>query len=44
MYSRVGLRVSAKKRVRNAFQATVLGGEIDGVRGDIAAPRLRTVA
>ena len=44
MYSKVGLRVSAKKRVRNALQATVLGGEIDGLRGDIAAPRLRTVA
>ena len=44
MYSKVGLRVSAKKRVRNAYQAIVLGGEIDGVRGDIAAPRLRILA
>ena len=43
-YLKSGLRVSAKKKVRNATQATVLGGDLDGVRGDICAPRLRTTA
>ncbi|CAE7480810.1 unnamed protein product, partial [Symbiodinium microadriaticum] len=43
-YLRAGLRVSAKKKVRNVTQATVLGGELDGLRGDLAAPRLRTAA
>ncbi|CAE7945305.1 Abhd17b, partial [Symbiodinium sp. KB8] len=38
------LRVSAKKKVRYVTQATVLGGELDGLRGDLAAPRLRTAA
>ena len=43
-YAEVGLLTSPKKEVRNAYSATVLGGEIDGIRGDIAAPRLKTVA
>ena len=43
-YTREGLRVSAKKAIRNAVSAVVLGGELDGVRGDIAAPRVRSVA
>ena len=43
-YTREGLRVSAKKAIRNAVNAVVLGGELDGVRGDIAAPRVRIVA
>lgn len=41
-YEKVHLRISHKKAVRNAYQATVLGGELDGVRGDLAAPRLKT--
>ena len=43
-YKEVHLRISEKKAVRNAYQATVLGGELDGVRGDLAAPRLKTAA
>ena len=31
-----------QKRIRNSCQAIVLGGEIDGLLGDIAALRLRT--
>ncbi|CAE7640566.1 SUF4 [Symbiodinium sp. CCMP2592] len=42
-YLRAGLRVSAKKKVRNATQGTIRG-ELDGIRGDLAAPRLRTTA
>ena len=44
MYAEVGLRTSPKKAVRNTFKATILGGELDGIRGDIAAPRVRIVA
>ncbi|CAE7454060.1 SUF4 [Symbiodinium sp. CCMP2592] len=44
MYSKVHLRTSTKKAIRNAYTATVLGGQIDGVRGDIAAPRLKSTA
>ena len=43
-YASVNLRTSPKKAVRNAYKATILGGEIDGIRGDICAPRLKTVA
>ncbi|CAE7564461.1 unnamed protein product [Symbiodinium microadriaticum] len=44
MYAKVHLRTSAKKAVRNAYSATILGGQLDGVRGDIAAPRLKSTA
>ena len=30
--------------MRNAYRATVLGGELDDVRGDLAAPSLKTAA
>ncbi|CAE7832501.1 SUF4 [Symbiodinium sp. CCMP2592] len=43
-YEQAHLRVSQKKAVRNSYQAVVLGGELDGVRGDLAAPRLKTAA
>ena len=43
-YERVGLRTSSKKAIRNSYQATVLGGQLDGVRGDLAAPRLKSTA
>ncbi|CAE7560174.1 SUF4 [Symbiodinium sp. CCMP2592] len=43
-YEKTHLRVSQKKAVRNSYQAVVLGGELDGVRGDLAAPRLKTAA
>ena len=36
-YAREGLRVSANKAVRNVFRSVVLGGELDGVRGDLMA-------
>ena len=44
MYSKVHLRTSTKKAVRNAYTATVLCGQMDGVQGDIAAPRLKSTA
>ena len=40
-YKAVGLRTSSKKSVRNQSKATILGGELDGRRGTICAPRLR---
>ena len=43
-YKRAGLRTSAKKAVRNQCCATILGGEIDGRRGTLNAPRLRILA
>lgn len=43
-YKGVGLRTSAKKAVRDEFQATILGGEVDGRRGTLNAPRLRILA
>lgn len=43
-YERAGLRTSSKKAVRNQSCATVLGGEIDGRRGTLNAPRLRILA
>lgn len=42
-YSSVGLRSSAKKTVRNSKRSVVLGGEIDGVKGAVAAPALRVL-
>lgn len=40
-YNKVGLRTSRKKAVRDSFQNVVLGGELDGKRGALNAPRLR---
>eukprot|EP00438_Fugacium_kawagutii_P004250 Skav217520 [mRNA] locus=scaffold647:242806:246940:- [translate_table: standard] len=42
-YKKVGLRTSQKKAVRNSFHSTILGGEIDGRRGSVSAPRLRVL-
>ena len=42
-YVAAGLRTSAKKAVRDADSATILGAELDGRRGVISAPRLRIV-
>ena len=42
-YADAGLRTSAKKAVRDADTATILGGELDGRRGILSAPRLRIV-
>ena len=43
-YERARLRTSRKKAVRDQFQATILGGELDGRRGTLNAPRLRILA
>ena len=40
-YRDAGLRVSEKKSIRDSFQTTILGAEIDGRRGLVSAPRLR---
>ena len=40
-YAKVGLRTSQKKAVRDSFHSTILGGELDGRRGLVCAPRLR---
>ena len=40
-YLSAGLRSSKSKTVKNAKKAVVLGGEIDGVKGTISAPKLR---
>lgn len=40
-YQDVKLRTSAKKAARDSFKSTVLGGELDGRRGLLSAPRLR---
>ncbi len=40
-YSIAGLRTSSKKSVRNESKAVILGGELDGRRGTLCAPRLR---
>lgn len=40
-YRQVGLRTSNKKAVRDSFKSTILGGELDGRRGSLSAPRLR---
>lgn len=42
-YSNVGLRSSEKKAVRDSFHTTILGGELDGRRGLVNAPRLRVL-
>ena len=42
-YKQTGLRTSDSKAIRNAYQAVVLGRELDGIRGDLEAPHLRTV-
>ena len=40
-YAKADLRSSAKKAVRDSFNTVVLGGQIDGRRGLVCAPRLR---
>ena len=40
-YDDVGLRTSVKKAVRDSSSTVVLGGELDGRRGLVNAPRLR---
>eukprot|EP00438_Fugacium_kawagutii_P019732 Skav213561 [mRNA] locus=scaffold263:154967:157288:+ [translate_table: standard] len=40
-YSKVKLKTSEGKAVRDSFKATILGGEVDGRRGTVCAPRLR---
>lgn len=40
-YSKAKLKTSSGKAVRDCFKATILGGEVDGRRGIICAPRLR---
>ena len=42
VYPAVGLRQHPKKKIREADSHTVVGGEIEGRIGTIAAPRLRT--
>ena len=42
-YSKAGLRTSKKKAIRGSQFGTVLGSEIDGKRGLINAPRIRTL-
>ena len=42
-YQKVGLRTSKKKSVRNESKAVILGGELDGRRGTLCAPRLRVL-
>ncbi|OLP77818.1 hypothetical protein AK812_SmicGene42084 [Symbiodinium microadriaticum] len=42
MYVQAGLRTSPKKAIRNAYRATVLGGQIDGEAGTLSAPKLKT--
>ena len=40
-YAKADLQSSAKKAVRDSFNTVVLGGQIDGRRGLVCAPRLR---
>ena len=40
-YESEKLRTSQGKAVRDSFKATILGGELDGRRGTVCAPRLR---
>ena len=40
-YKKEGLKISQKKSVRNSSHSTILGGELDGRRGILCAPRLR---
>jgi len=42
-YEKVGLRSSKKKAVRNSFHSVILGGELDGRRGLVNAPRIRVL-
>ena len=42
-YSSVALRSSEKKAVRDSFHTVILGGELDGRRGLVNAPRLRVL-
>eukprot|EP00438_Fugacium_kawagutii_P000101 Skav218715 [mRNA] locus=scaffold1346:664540:668773:+ [translate_table: standard] len=40
-YKRVKLRTSTNKSIRDSFKCTILGGEVDGRRGTLSAPKLR---
>lgn len=42
-YQKEKLRTSEGKAVRDSYKATILGGEVDGRRGTVCAPRLRTL-
>lgn len=41
-YAAAELRASPKKAIRNSYSGIVLGGQLDGIRGDLASPRLKT--